>query len=1135
MSTLFSNNGSEGGYRLRYMEVFNWGTFHGKVYKVQPDSRTSLLTGANASGKTTLVDALLTLLVPSSKRFYNHSSGAEYKKERDENSYFWGYYGKTFSEADETSKTEQLRTKSDNPYSVLLACFQNSGTQHTISLVQLRWFTSGGLRKVYIVSPYQLNINEHFGKGRFDSKGHWKKRLQQQFPRTDIYDSFKDYAVRFSELFGLREKALSLFNQTVGIKVLGDLTQFIRQQMLEEPDAEEQFKSLYTHYTDLLNSHKAIQKDEKQLSLLEPIVKNKEALVQLEQHQEALNFIQNQLPFFFNKNEFELLDNHIEQIDKQIDYFEKERKIVESIVEQLELEHIQLISQKASLNIDSQIQLISKDIQSESFKSTSKREKWDDYLRLAKTLGLPTQVDESTFRENLTNAEKLNKTLQKEHEELTEQRTINKIEKEAIREKIDKLQDTISSLVNRKNRIPHELVTVRQRLLDLLDTGEDELPFVGELIKVKEKSVHWEDAIERVLHSFSMQLLVPEKFTKAVNQFVHSNNLQAKLVYQKIERRQTDTLVRWPTEDDALVNKLEFKNSDQYKKWLERQLLERYNFYCTDDLEVFNGSQKAVTSNGLIRNIMRHEKDDRPHNWNKLKYRLGWDNRETVELLQQEKHYLVKQNQDLFLKLQELNPRIDSIDQKRILTSHFVQITAFNEINWQQHTVKIQALTKQVDDLKQSSDRYQTISDQLADVESQLKGKRKIMEDHSAEIKSLRKEYQEKNQRKIFIQFEELTEQGSAIIEKFIVDEGILSSNIETLVQLEMFKKAINGALKTKETLASKNLKACEMETITHINAFVHADAKILKEFPDWGGDVMNIEPNLKSMNELEDLFKIIRNQRLVEHKRRFKDYMDKSMLDALTNFRAWLTNEEERIFEVIEELNIPLKKITFNKNPDTYLQLNCRPTKEQEIKIFKEKLSTAIPNTIEFARQTEEAYRMEVFNKIKELITELQQEEAWRRKVTDIRNWLVFSAKEFSLADGKQVQYHENTASYSGGQKAQFTYAILGAAIAHQFGIYHPGKQHKSLRFITVDEAFSKLDPEKSEFLMEFCAQLSLQILVVTPLDKINIVEKYIHAVHFVEIKNRKHSIVYNLTMEEYQDRKEEFKQLAENTNDNA
>ncbi len=65
----------------------------------------------------------------------------------------------------------------------------------------------------------------------------------------------------------------------------------------------------------------------------------------------------------------------------------------------------------------------------------------------------------------------------------------------------------------------------------------------------------------------------------------------------------------------------------------------------------------------------------------------------------------------------------------------------------------------------------------------------------------------------------------------------------------------------------------------------------------------------------------------------------------------------------------------------------------------------------------------------------------------------------------------------------------------------------------------------------MEFCEQLNLQILVVTPLDKINIAEPYIHAVHFVEIKNKKNSVLYNLTMEQYYEKKENFKSLTEET----
>ncbi|MFX7106267.1 hypothetical protein ABTI05_19160, partial [Acinetobacter baumannii] len=90
-----------------------------------------------------------------------------------------------FSEANQKADTEQLRTKADNPYSVLLACFQNSGTQHTISLVQVRWFGNGGLQKIFIVSPYPLTITEHFGKDHFDFKGDWKKKLVKQYAKTE--------------------------------------------------------------------------------------------------------------------------------------------------------------------------------------------------------------------------------------------------------------------------------------------------------------------------------------------------------------------------------------------------------------------------------------------------------------------------------------------------------------------------------------------------------------------------------------------------------------------------------------------------------------------------------------------------------------------------------------------------------------------------------------------------------------------------------------------------------------------------------------------------------------------------------------------------------------------------------------
>jgi uncharacterized protein YPO0396 len=1129
MSTLFSNSNSDNGYRLRYLEVFNWGTFNGKVYKLQPDGRTSLLTGANGSGKTTLIDAMLTILVPTNKRFYNQSSGAESKKERDENSYFWGYHGKTFSELEEKSKTEQLRTKADNPYSVLLACFQNSGTQQTITLVQVRWFSNGGLQKIFIVSPYLLNINEHFGKDHFDFKGDWKKKLVKQYAKTEIYNSFKEYAARFSELFGLRDKALSLFSQTVGIKVLGDLTNFIRQEMLEEADAEEQFKSLYDHYNDLLVSHKAIQKDEKQLELLEPVIKNKQSLIGLCLKKDNLDFIEEQMPFYLGNIEYELLERDVERLELEIELAKKDKELVSANVERLGKEKDQLITQRAALNIDSQISLLNKDIDAETEKRNRKSSDNKRYVELCEQLKLDTDIDATVFRNNYDKLLGLNTSLPAETEKLSEQKTRLKIEQERVNNKIENLQQQITSLLSRRNRIPDDLIHARRRLVDILETTEEEIPFVGELIKVKPSEQLWEDSIEKLLHNFSMQLLVPEKFSKAANQFIYSNDMQTKLVYHKIEKRPSNSIVRWPPDDDAMVNKLELKES-AHTKWLETTLLDRFNYYCTDDLEVFYGTPKAITSNGMMRNINRHEKDDRPGRWNKSKYRLGSDNRATIQYLQQQKYNEEKLYAQLSEQISEITPRISVLQAKFQTIASLIQIKNYDDINWGQHAERINWLSKQIQDLRKSSDAYDTIVNQITEVERQLKEENEKRDELIKKISKLEEDYNKKNFRKLNLSFDELQPLGEQTINAFFSEEEISSSAIRSLTQFDSVVTQAAFRLKARQKAANEAVNKTERDTITFIAGFVHPGEKITNEFPNWSGDVMNIKADLSGLEDLEDLYKTIQTQRLVEHKRRFRDYMDKSMLDALTSYRAWLNNELSKIEDMIEELNVPLKKITFNRHPDTYLQLECRSLRgENEINIFRGQLNAAIPNTLDFAIQKDDSYREQVFHKIQALITELQKEENWRRKVTDVRNWLVFSAREYSVIENKAGQYHDNTASYSGGQKAQFTYAILGAAIAHQFGIFQQGKQHKSLRFITVDEAFSKLDPEKSQFLMEFCAQLNLQILVVTPLDKINIAEPYINAVHFVEIKNKKNSVLYNLTMEQYYEKKESFKQLAE------
>src|SRR6476620_3308156 len=58
------------GFRLRRLEVYNWGPFDRRVWTLNLDGSHVLLTGDIGSGKSTMVDAITPLLLPAHRISY---------------------------------------------------------------------------------------------------------------------------------------------------------------------------------------------------------------------------------------------------------------------------------------------------------------------------------------------------------------------------------------------------------------------------------------------------------------------------------------------------------------------------------------------------------------------------------------------------------------------------------------------------------------------------------------------------------------------------------------------------------------------------------------------------------------------------------------------------------------------------------------------------------------------------------------------------------------------------------------------------------------------------------------------------------------------------------------------------------
>ncbi len=78
------------GYRLHELHLYNWGAFAGR-HQAHIDAGNTAVIGPTGSGKTTLIDALMTLLCASPR--YNLASTGGHESDRDLVSYVRGATG----------------------------------------------------------------------------------------------------------------------------------------------------------------------------------------------------------------------------------------------------------------------------------------------------------------------------------------------------------------------------------------------------------------------------------------------------------------------------------------------------------------------------------------------------------------------------------------------------------------------------------------------------------------------------------------------------------------------------------------------------------------------------------------------------------------------------------------------------------------------------------------------------------------------------------------------------------------------------------------------------------------------------------------------------------------------------------
>ena len=114
------------------------------------------------------------------------------------------------------------------------------------------------------------------------------------------------------------EQALNLFYQTVSLKSIGNLTSFVREQMLDAGDIETKIDELCRNFADLNHAHNLVVRAKEQIKLLLPIDKKAKEYRELISKQSENELMRDSLTCYFSSFKETLLISKLKELEIEL-------------------------------------------------------------------------------------------------------------------------------------------------------------------------------------------------------------------------------------------------------------------------------------------------------------------------------------------------------------------------------------------------------------------------------------------------------------------------------------------------------------------------------------------------------------------------------------------------------------------------------------------------------------------------------------------------------------------------------------------------------------------------------------------------------------------------------------------------
>jgi uncharacterized protein YPO0396 len=1078
--TVFEENANsqpDCSFLLSQLEVYNWGPFRG-LHKADFDSVGTAIIGPTGSGKTTLVDALMTLLVAAPR--YNLASTGGHESDRTLMEYVRGVLGGDGADG------RQEVARPGKTISGLCATY--IGGEQVVRLAALFWTEGSGnsaddLKRRWVFSNIQEHTLETWLRILHDDGARDLLKIGRETAGLRLFDSKKSYLERVRKFFDVGDNAFTLLNRAAGLKQLNSIDEIFRDLVLDDKSAFNRALEVASEFDNLAAIHAELELAQKQQESLVPVYDEHRRLLKSRQKTAMYRALKDVLPLWFAhlgeqkwSAEAEQLEVTIESLRQTISENEAKaydlKKLVDSLREQYWKLGGQIVGELEN-TISAQRLLVDE-----------RRKHAQHYLQMASRFGLRSDLNRQALAANkLAMAELESSELQ----QCETQRTKTLEAMSALRDEEKRLRDIEESLSKVKQRpgsnIPPHFQDFRAELALQLSLPESDLPFLAELIEVRPSESAWRGAIERAIGSERLRVLVPQQHISAALCWVNGrdNRLHVRLQAATISEHRPTFF------DDGYVAKLNFKS--HILEPTARQLLAGRDLHCVSSPEILKTVEHGLTVEGMMSGRGgKFEKQDQrrlDHDW-----MTGFDNKDQLESLAQQlvsarasQERTSASVKTLTLQLSEREERLKLIAALLALDFSTIDLPGA-EAELARSSDRLRSMLDPHSDTSQAKSRYDAENLRLESLGQSLGEQRAQIAVLESKLSDAESEATKARARK----GDGLSDDQMQLANKrFAIDPDISAKRLRD--------EEDRCAKRLEEDIAQQMLREAEIEQqlVRKMEIAKRVDSGALSEV---GSDIVDVPRYLERLRVLND-------EALPEKRTRFLEYLNRSSDQGVTQLLANIDEEVDAIEQRIGELNHTLVKVDFREG--RYLQLQPQRTVDERLRA----LNVAMQKVRSAALKDDGGESH--FRALQGMVAILREAGENRRlqgskALLDPRFRLQFFVVEVDRKTGDRSPPRTGSQSGSGGEKELMASHILTASLS--YALCPPAATRPLYGTVILDEAFSKSSPSAASRIIEALRIFNLHPIFVTPNKEIGLLKQHTRKVICVQRPNKEASL---------------------------